>query len=186
MRRQPIGQYSSLDERGNSVLIFDRTLSADAANIDTGVIIPPDFRHLLIIVNVRTTEAVVESLAQIRFNGDSGANYDEQDNRVINTSFSGALTLLGTELNLRALGASAPSNRFTQHTMTIADYSKNAAYKNITGGYVSISGTAATCRTGNKSAIWHNTAAITRILLQAVSPSNLLAGTTITIFGLSQ
>ena len=169
-----------------ATLLFSSTLGSAAASIDTGANgIPSGYKDLYIIVNVRSAEAVVESTAQMTFNNDSGANYNEQDIRVINTTVSAALTLGNTFMTLRALGASAPAAAATQHALQVANYTGTTFYKNVSGGYVSISGTAATCRTGNKSSQWASTAAITRVALAGPGANNLAAGTSMSIYGMN-
>lgn len=165
-------------------ILFDSTLGADAASIDTGgggIAATAD--HLLVYLLLRTTEAVTEANGFLRFNNDSGANYDRHVLRVDNVTISGIILNAQTEIALTLLGANAQAGAFAAVTLHIPSYRQTTAHKSFTSASVALEDTAADSRIEQGGGRWRNTAAITRM---AVGPSsgNFLAGSRMTIYGL--
>lgn len=164
--------------------LFDSTLGADAANIDTGAGLFSTLLDQLVVYAIfRTTEAVTESSAGFRFNNDNGNNYDFQSINVDNTTVTGALTLATSFIGMFALGASAQAGAFTAVVMEIPAYSQTTAHKSLNLRGTSIEDTAGDCRSQTLFGRWKNTAAISRVQLIPGS-GNLLAGSRLSVYGI--
>jgi len=167
----------------NLTVLFDSTLGANAASIDTGANgIAQTAAHLLIVALLRTSEAVVISTGNWTFNGDTGTNYDRQTMRARGpTQTSGAAA--GTaNVSLNYPGASDTASHFGGSFMAIPCYRQTTAHKWL----VEMGGWADTTTTNSEAHItignWRNTTAINQITVTAGS-GNLLAGSRLTIYG---
>jgi hypothetical protein len=164
--------------------LFDSTLVGDAASIDTGAGgFLTSLDHLLVLMYLRTTEAIVTSSGLLTFNNDGGANYDRQVIRNTNTTLAGVITLAGTSIALPALGANAQAGAFAPITMWIPSYAQTTGHKGLTWSAGVLEDTAADCRTEQSSGRWRSTVAISRIIVAAGS-GNLLAGSRVTVYGI--
>lgn len=169
---------------GAWVTVATTKLTGTAAAI-TFSSITGTFAHLRVVAYLRGDAAVVSQLTNLRFNGDTAANYDRQ-------SIAGAgASALSTESFAQTSayvgdgpGASAPSNLFSIHEITIPHYA------NATNNKVGIvaSGTKIGTSTGNISAyrtaiFWRSNAAITSITILPAA-GNLVAGSVATLLAL--
>lgn len=169
------------------VKIFDQTLGAAAASIDTGAGgVTAGFVDLMIIAYARAADVANNVALNINFNNDSGANYDVSQWR--NLDGSGA----STNANARTAGifgaipaSSATANYFSIVRGTIASYdSVTAGYKLVesVGGYNDAAGTL--FQVGTLINTWRSTAAITRIAVSSAGGGNLITGSRLVIYGL--
>lgn len=164
--------------------LFDSTLGADTATIDTGANgVSQLYDHLLLVLLLRTTEAVTLSGVNMTFNGDGGANYDRQVIRNTNTTVIGAISLAQTSFTILAPGASAQTGAFSAPAIFIPSYAQTNAHKAFDFTQASIEDTAADCRIESAAGRWRSTSAISRVALTAQS-GNLLAGSRMSIYGL--
>lgn len=165
-----------------SALLFESTLGADTASIDSGVGgFSTSYDDLMILLYLRTTEAAVASNVTFQFNGDTGANYDDQKMRVINTAVSGAIALAGTSVTIEALGASAQAGAFAEYALWMPAYSHTTGHKSFSGTGARIEDTAADCRSTFQCGRWRSTAAISRVVITAASGS-LATGSRMAIY----
>lgn len=169
------------------VLLFDSTLGADAATIDSGAGgFSTAYNELFIFGCFRTKENAVNSDVQFRFNNDSGANYM--------TSYIGGVSGGGVTHDTASgqtatnfwtqMGDSASSlaNAFGTIVANIPNYADTTPLKimTITAQMPGTGSTVIYCKTGQ--GVWNSTAAISRIAVTAQSGANLKAGSRLTIY----
>jgi hypothetical protein len=176
----------SAPSTGLSVL-FDSTLGADAASIDSGAGgFSTSGAAIEILIMCRTSEAAVRSVISVILNNDSGTNYD----RIGGVSGYGGTSLAYAEaygdsaILLSTAGANAVANAAGQHRILIPAYGDTTFHKimDITSGFPT-----ATSGEGGaqfKSTRYRSTTAISRVKVSAPGGSNLLAGSRMTIFKL--
>lgn len=162
----------------------DQTLGSDTASIDTNTngALSGAYDVLEVWVLTRTTEAVVGSSLVLRFNNDSGANYDIVLVRDVNATVSGANTLAGTSILLPSYGANAQTGAVTLNRFTIPGYAQTTFHKVIEVTSEQVEDTAADARVQLSGARWRSTSAITRIAVTAGS-GNLLTGSRLIVYG---
>jgi hypothetical protein len=168
------------------VLIADSTLGADAASFDiTGI--PGTYKHLQIVASLRSTKsAATFDAVRIRFNNDSGTNYqnaiqyavDGLDEMVEENAATGGYT--------EAMAASSPAGSFAACTVWIPDYASTVTtYKNFTstsGGLKDVTAPHIVDAGGS----WNSGGtAITRITLTPGTGPNFLAGSRVTVYALN-
>src|SRR5262245_11429990 len=165
--------------------LFDQTLTADTATIDTGSAgFSTAMDNLLISVSARTTEAAVISSATLAFNNDTAANYDTQIVRGQNvTASAGRSSGTFASHALAIAGANAATGVFGVALLWLPAYSQTVGEKS----WIAMEGladeAAAGGNTGLRGGHWRNTAAINRIALTAGS-GNLLTGTRLIVYGI--
>lgn len=167
--------------------LYDQTLGAAAASIDTGVNgIASGHVDLLILVYVRAADALSNVAINVVLNGDTGANYDLIEWRNLNAVGSSASAHARTAGILGgAPAATLTANYFATIRATINSYdSVTAGYKNIesSGGYVTDADTA--MQVGTLLTTWRSTAAINRIAVSSAGGGNLITGSRLVIYGL--
>lgn len=180
-----LSQPGAITTAGPMTKLFDSTLGADSASIDTGAGgFSQLYDHLRIYILVRTTEAAVFSSINMLFNNDSGANYDSQVIRVINATVTGvAIDAGNTALRMNAPGSSAVANTFGPITMDIPSYTQTVAHKVGNRATSQMDTSLANEKTEVGGFKWRSTAAISRVSITAGS-GNLVAGTRMTVYGL--
>lgn len=150
--------------------------------------IPTTFRHLLIIGQARFDGAVTEALIEVRFNNDSGANYNEQDLFADGVSAVTNAAINQNEITLgKVPGASATANHAGQLEAMIPNYDAENLYHTISGEYSHIrNDTIADFETGVSGGQWKDTTAINRITLLSTTASadNFDTGSIFTLYGL--
>ena len=137
------------------------------------------YTDLVIIINGGTATGGQSIFAQ--FNGDTGSNYC--DVLIAGTGAGGsnnytsqANSLTGARLLGRSIGTD--STLIGSSITHLMNYSNSTTFKslinrtNLGGGVVSL------------VAMWRNTNAITSMVLTGEGPSNIIAGTTITLYGI--
>jgi len=168
--------------------IGDNLLVSGAASVSFSSI-ATDWAHLLAILFVRMEGLVTMATGSIRFNNDSGANYDWVDQlttaaTTMNSFELFAQTQIGMGTN-DIPGASAGANLFGSVYMLIPNYANSSNHKLVTGLVGSKSGTS----TGNVKAaqfsgFWRSTAAINRVDFFS-GAGNWAAGSRFALFGVS-
>ncbi len=163
------------------------TIVADGASTNMDFLaIPATFRHLFLIGNIRIAGAVVDADVDIRFNGDAGANYNEQDLIGANAAPSASAAINQTAANVGTFpGATGIANHIGQLFLYIADYANSSFYKSFNGQFSSIpNDTVADFDVGNVSGLWQDVTAINRIVLVS-SSGNVLSGSTVSLYGMN-
>lgn len=165
--------------------LFDQTLAADTASIDTGSTgFSTSSDHLLIVCLLRTSQAAtILSSVDVTINNDTGGNYDNQTLRGRDTTASTADGQAGTALSINAPGASAATGVFAASMVLIPAYAQTVAEKaGVMIGYFADEATTGG-DAGVRSFHWRNTAAVSRLIFSGVSGSNLIAGSRVTVYG---
>lgn len=154
-------------------VVAKQKLSAAAASVTFNDFsgIPSGTRHLAVIWNGRTVEAVVASDTNIRFNGDTGSNYNRQILRGTGSTTAAARgTGSGDSFAGATPGASAAANAFGGGMVVIPHYANTANHKVGLG----ISG-AAEERVQASAFRWANTGAITSVTVFDSGNNNFVA-----------
>jgi hypothetical protein len=168
---------------GGRTILFDQTLGANAASIDTGAGgIAGTFDSLDIYILARTTEAVAQSGLKLTFNADSGANYDEHLFQILNAGTFAGAAVAQTFNTIGCPGASYGAGSFGHWHITLPAYRQTVAHKVWRGHFTALDTGAANCYEQLRSGRWRNTAAITRLAIAATS-GNILAGSRLTVYG---
>lgn len=164
-------------------VLFDSTLGADTASIDTGANgIAAGAEYLDVFILARTTEAVELSSVLVRLNADSGANYDIQRIQGANVTAAATATAATTSWVLEVSGANAQTGAVGVARMAIPSYTQTTFHKVATITLATLEDTVGSQRAGAIGGRWRNTAAVTRMSITAGS-GNLLAGSRLLIYG---
>jgi hypothetical protein len=167
--------------------IYDTTLGVAAASIDvTGIV--ATYAHLLLVSYLRGDTATATITVALRFNNDSGANYDAQS-----IANSAATTLAAGE-NIAATsgnidrgvtpGGTAAASEFGAMATLIPAYAGTTGQKSAISMVAGRSGTTTgLISTMLCSTFWRSTAAINRITLLP-SAGNFVAGSRLSIYAL--
>jgi hypothetical protein len=159
-------------------------LGSPAASI-TFSSIPSTYRSLMLSVVGRSDVAVASIAVSMRMNGDTGANYDNQEVRGNAATASAAEFINSTGVIIgHFAGASATAGAPGGCTINIPIYGGTAFWKHATSNNFLSNGTG----TGTNFSIihsgrWRNTAAITSLTIIPAS-GNLIAGTSAILYGL--
>jgi len=164
--------------------IAESLLGSDQASISF-TSIPSTFRHLLIIVTGRTTDAATINNIFLRFNNDSGANYDVQRLETTNNLTTNA-AVYGQTSAICGIIPGAGSSSASQAglaTITCANYAGTAFFKDFSAVGGGVCGTSGSNNfTIQSHGNWRSTAAINRVDLFPAS-NNFLTGTLASIYG---
>ncbi len=166
-------------------VLFDETLVADAAALDTGTGgIPQTSSHLLLLVAARSTRpANTFDAGQIQFNGDTAGNYYTELVTGVGTSVTAAQFIAATALYFEMPASTATAGLRSNAVINLLDYrSTFLKLGNANGGYAKAL-SASNLVTQTFSYTWNNTAAINRVRVFAQN-GNLAAGSRMTIYGL--
>jgi hypothetical protein len=166
--------------------LADSTLAAAAASFDF-TSIPATFAHLMLVLYLRGDAAVTSVDAAIRFNADSGANYDRQLLYGNAATTAASETLAGTSIGLGGgtfPAANAPATAFGQSDLCIAHYAGSTKQKSMAARSSGKTGVAS----GNLYALlvagfWRSAAAINEITILP-SSGNWDIGSRATLYGL--
>jgi hypothetical protein len=176
----PTGLAGATGAAGSTV-IFDSTLAAAAASIDTGAGgIPSGFRVLEVFMTLRTADANELSVAQITVNADTGAHYDAQVVIGNSTTVSGGFAGLAANWGIEVPGSTDEAGAVAVVRLTIPDYDNTTFHKQGEMVAGAPDPTAANNRVRLASLRWKSTAAITRLTVTGAL-GNLVAGSRLTI-----
>lgn len=165
--------------------IFDLTLGADAAQIDTGAgEIPPIFSALQIVMSLRHTVAATNEVVIARFNNDSGTNYYSNDSQSIGGSQANTESDAANFMRVgHSPGSTAPANFFCATVGFIHEYASTTKAKSYSGQSSFLTATTNGAGWSLCTAHWSGTAAIHQITFLP-GTANFKAGSRITIYGL--
>lgn len=169
------------------VKLFDSTLGADAANIDTGAnAIPTGHSVLLVYITVRSARAAQPlDTALITFNGDTGSHYWRSNTRLQNVTLTGLQSgaTPTTAVPLDVYGDTAPANAAATIVLEIPAYDGTTFLKSLLGRVAAPSSTDANSLSEHGGFVWNSTAAINQITVNCSSGANLRAGSRMQIYG---
>lgn len=168
------------------VPIYHSTLGADAASFDV-TSIPATFEHLYLVAQLRATDAAAQVAVHIRFNNDSGASkYDQQYQQAVDTTTTSDGTSAQTYGFFGGMpGAGASGDRASAMEVLIPRYAGTTFHKTFRGIGGRVIGTAdSDLYVQDVTGHWRDTSAINRITIYP-SANNFLAGSSLTIYGLT-
>lgn len=168
---------------GGMYLIEDQEKGADGATFDFQTI-PQTFKHLKIIGTGRSSDAGTGIALYLRFNNDSGNNYDYGI-----YFYNGAFTAVqAAAQNIIFMGdvsgGGAPANDFASYVIDIPDYTDTAKLHKTISHITAREGAAANTNlqfTGGGS--YRTTGAISRVTLSLFA-GNFVAGSRASLYGI--
>lgn len=162
-------------------LIERQALAVDTASFDFQSI-PDSYESLRLIYHGRGAAATNGNLFVMRFNNDSGANYDYETNNSINGGHTGANFTGQTSIGFMAIPkGSSTADRPGSGDILIPGYARTVFHKvtRATGtDYIT-----SVLRVTGGAGVWKSTAAITRITI-APDTGNWLAGSVASLYGI--
>lgn len=181
--RTPLSPSSS-----SALSVIETIIAGGAAAVIDFQNIPDTFQHLFILGSGAMAGAILEANLEVRFNNDSGANYNEQDVGGDNASAVAAAAVAANEILMGQIkAASGDANHASQFQAHIPNYKDTTFFKTIMGqsGHIPNS-TVADFAVRFAGGIWLDASAITRITLLSTTGSagNFVAGSTYTLYGL--
>lgn len=177
---------NNLNNGGVMRMLADTTLGVAAASIDF-TSIPATFAHLLLVLIGRGDAVLTEVDVLLRFNGDSGANYDDQGvgNNAATTAFafqdSAATAIKIGSITAASSTASTPGAIRAE----IPQYAGAVFHKVAVAVDGRFDDTAGTYRVAARAGRWRSAVAANRVTLLPAS-GNFIIGTRATLYGLPQ
>lgn len=168
---------------GGLTKLFDSTLAAPAASIDTGAsAFATGHGQLIIVYFVRGDRAAtVDDVGTLRFNNDSAANYNWRKNLLSNATQSGQAQTAQTGIETLWTAAGAAANIFGTGTVIVTGYD-SGAFPTFLAQYGGEADVAASSFYANSQGWYASTTAISRVAI-APSAGNLIAGSRLSIYG---
>lgn len=169
---------------GAMVQLSKSVLGGASANIDITAI-SGSYDHLRLIAYVRGDTAAASTTCILRFNGDSGANYDFQRNSAsaAAAAISEAFGQTSIECTPTMPANTATANVFSMIMLDIPFYALTANNKLVHVKHISKIGVATTnLREGGVAGFWRSSAAITQITL-IPGAGNFAAGSGYSLWG---
>lgn len=161
------------------VLLYDNTLGGSTQTIDTNPTDLTGYTHLSIWTMLRTDNA--NNDVAIRFNNDSGANYDYENALFANvgsvTQGAGATSATITYCAL----STSPADEYGTSQLWLPFYSGTKTKHVFSQGHARLAASANNIYSLIGGASWRSTAAITRI--QIIANSNFVAGSQVQVTG---
>jgi hypothetical protein len=141
------------------------------------------YKHLQIRASMRTDRAGTTDRANIRFNGDTGANYSGHVLYANSTQVLSAAEANGTFVGGGyATGNTATSNAFAASVVDFLDVFSTTKNKTTRDLSTDITGSRTEIELGSGN--WRNTAAVTSILVYPQIASNFLTGSRFSLYGI--
>jgi hypothetical protein len=163
---------------GGLTLISRQVLAASAETVDFSAI-PSAYEDLIVVVQGRGTASAISVSVLVRFNNDSGPNYDfSRWNRWGTVNNAGQTAAEVSSLP----AATADANRASDFTLEITNYKRSTFYKSAhsnTG--ISMNAAASGQSPEHASIAWRSTAAITQVTLLPASGS-FASGTVVSLY----
>lgn len=167
--------------------IGQTTLAGSVASVTFDLTDYQQFRHLLLIVNARSDRASANDTANLRFNADSGNNYDTLYNIANNGAVSSATSTAVTSLssNLFVTGANGTAGNFGGGYSLIQNYTNTNMRKIVITMSTHFGDqTAVNIFEQMRGGQWRSTNAITNItILPNVGP-NFVANSVFALYGI--
>ena len=179
----PYGPAGSGSGGGGLSKLFDSTLGAPAANIDTlanGV--AAGHADLTIYVISRTVDAGATANIRVTLNGDTGANYDLQFINGVATTAAANTVLASANWQAQTHGAGGTAGYPGIMTIIIPAYAATTFNKVATILTGNPDGTAANEAANVYIAGWRSTAAINQVTVTGAT-ANLAAGSRLVVYG---
>lgn len=169
---------------GGAVVIFDSTLGAAAASIDSGVgSIPADYDVLEVWMILRTNDAGTSVLVDVTVNNDTGNNYDQEAVVGFNATVTGSAAVAQAKWTVNAHGAGGGASYASCVRITLPGYAQTSFFKVAEALIASNDSTANENAVKAMALTWRSTAAITRMKVAAQGAATLDAGSRLLIYG---
>lgn len=149
--------------------------------------IPQNFAALRIVLLGRSTAAAVAVPVALRFNGDTGSNYDQQIFYSNGTTVAAVASAASATAQFATiLGSTATANAAGMAILDIPAYASTTFLKvaTSTGGRFGTSGATATYEAATFAINWRSTAAITSVTIADLSGGSFVAGSTCSLYGI--
>ena len=142
--------------------------------------IPQSYDDLIVTINAKTSRGNTSDLLSIRLNGNSS----NQESGVIEGTNSGVTHYSLTTLQVATSpGASYATASFSDTQVYISDYTTNKGKSLSAEGVFGVDGVMGSAAFAGGH--WDNAAAVTSIVVQNVNASNLLSGSTFSLYGVT-
>lgn len=173
--------------------IYDSTLTGVAASFDVSAL-PQGYNDLIIVLVCRSDRAASsEDTLLMRFNGDSGANYDQVQTQVYAAGNYNAGTVVGSVTNPLAQSsftqvadmpaASSVAGAHAEVEILVRNYAGTTFRKGMTSyAMAKLADSATNIRCWMSAGEWRSTAAVTQVTLLPAN-GNFIAGSRCTIYG---
>lgn len=160
-------------------MIADNTLSGNAANVDF-TSLPQTFAHLFIILQARGDTGATSTQLSLRFNNDSGANYD------VGAGIGGTVSGGATSGAIGPVSAStAPANSFGAYVLWIPHYAQANTFKACqTLGFVPTAAGGVNLAAYSQQILWKITPVAINQITFIPGAGNLVQYSRFTIYGL--
>lgn len=162
-------------------LLSSTLLSVDTASF-TFTDIDQTYAQLRLVLYLRSGRVANSDTIDIRFNADSGTNYDHQYIRGVDTTLSGSIGNGDTSLAYICAAASSIASFASGYDLLIHQYAGTTFYKMVTG-----IGTVASNSTHYMQSVmgaWNSTSAITDIAITPETGPNWLTGSYAALYGM--
>jgi len=166
----------------NTYVALDKITVGTAVSSVTFSSIPAGYTDLQIVSVVRCSNAGQSDTLAMRLNGDSAGNYSwtllRGDGSTASSLRSSNTTYLGIA---EVIGAAQTAGIFNVVTTNLMNYSNTTTNKTA----ISRSSVSANYGAEAWATMWRNTAAVTSINLSMVNGSNIVAGSTFSLYGIA-
>lgn len=176
-----------LKARNEGVTFITQEILTGSVTSITISSIPDRYTHLLFIGGLRTDRAAENDTVGVRFNSDTGNNYDTEVFTVTHSSASGSATLAtGAPLLFVAEAANSRASNFSPCFAYIPNYKSTSlekfaqAFSSAMGDVSAQTDVLETYRTMR----WRNTAAITTITLLPNGGTNFVTDSRVALYGI--
>lgn len=169
----------------SNAFIAETILSGSATSV-TFSNIPQGFRHLQLFTQSRTDRAAESDNIVIRFNGDSGTNYDLESLESAGATVAAAASrATATPLLIGSEGASSRGNNFAPGVMFILGYSNAAMEKRMLGISSIFGNLSADTDLINlfRNGLWRSLNVVTSVTLLPGTGPNFVAGSRFQLYG---
>ncbi len=187
--KRRVGHLETLEREGSFVALDkeELTVAAPSVTLNCDSTISAAYIALKIVMYVRTDRATTFDQIAVRFNSDTGANYDFLVSQI---SHSGVLataeTIATNAIQILCVGDTAPADVFSGHEMIIPDYAgaNEKSFRVI--GERKVAESTGSLHIVDGAGWWRNTDPITKIDLTPLVGPNFIAGSRFYLFGLKK
>jgi hypothetical protein len=170
-----------------AIIKIDEIIADGTSAVIDFTSIPSTYSHLLIYGTGRMTGAVLEALLQMRFNNDSGANYQIQNMRGENANNNATGTTGQTQSGIGRLpGATATAGYAAAIKLLVPNYSNATLFKQFFSTLTHMpNNTLANFEITNTGGQWDDTSTINRITLLSTTggAGNFISGSIYSLYG---
>lgn len=167
------------------VLLADTLVTGSAAASIDFTSIPAHWTHLIVKVDGRSSGAVVADYVRMRFNGDSGSNYNYQQLAAVNAAITAGPGVGVTGIIVLPIaGSSASASVSGGGVVEVPSYAGTTWHKSV-HAHGSVSGTdaAGTQEVDVFGGRWRSSSAINQITLTLNSGGNFEVGSRASVYG---